>query len=496
MVSTKGSKKIKRYQKRLAQQHLFTMRLSNNTAMQLKQKLIALGNEFVQDYLKESKVRKETVVFHAPNDIAAKNTFQGQVYSSHETPSTDNDPRDWMMITGYAVDKHREADFTSVFEAFQKKEIFKITQKMLENEFKTDRTHVALERYAQRISYDVRLSQMEDTDFSQTIEVRASSLIKELSSKEIGWTAKAFVTGISSHAKSILIEDRKEKIIIRNSNQEDLTTKIPVYAIFSTPIRHDSTDGIFEFSIESDNQQAIYGTMERLIKVLRLYRASVVNYQSFRIETESIIDYQGRGTNYYTSRFNFSPKINLDEKDSIPLNKLYERLRDILNDDYLIHGQPTKPWHIALSMYEKSINESRLEEEKLMFTVIGLEALFLFRDDAKKGQKISHRTAKFLEKLDEDYDTVRKNVSIAYDHRSDYTHGSTFTGDRAELLNLNETLWKYLRKSILMWMILEDIGYNKEQIANWISEEGKKSDNEGITKTFSNEKAYLIECFT
>lgn len=371
MVSTKESKKIKHYQKRLAQQHLFTMRLLNNMVMQLKQKLIALGNEFVQDYLKNSKVRKETIVLHAPHDIAAKKTFQGETYSNSEAPSTDNDPKNWMMITGYAVDEHREADFTSVFEKFREKEIFKITQKMLENENKTDRTHVALERYAQRLSYDVRLAQMEDTDFTRTIETRASSLIKELSSKEIGWTAKAFVTGLFLECNNILIEDRKENIVVRKPNQNDLTTKLPVYAIFSTPIRHDSTDGIFEFSIESDNQQAIYGTMDRLIKVLRLYRASVVNYQSFRIETESIIDYHGRGTNYYTSRFNFNPKIHLDEKDTIPLNKLYERLRDILNDDYLIHGQPTKPWHIALNMYEKSLNESRIEEEKLMFSVIG-----------------------------------------------------------------------------------------------------------------------------
>jgi hypothetical protein len=462
--------------------------------MNLKKQLVVLGSEFVQDYLEKSLIHKDTVVFHAPHDIAAKKTFHGQTYSNSETPSADNEPQNWMMITGYAIDERREADFTSVFESFREKEIFKTTQTMLENEFKTDRTHVALERYAQRLSHDVRLAEIEINDFSKIIETRASSLIKELSSKEIGWTANALVTGLSQQCNSILIEDRKERIVIRKPNQKDLTTKLPVYAIFSTPIRHDSTDGVIEFAIESDNQQTIYGTMERLIKVLRLYRASVVNFQSFRIETESIIDYHGKGTTHYTSRFNFNPKLHLDEKDTVPLNKLYERLRDILNDDYLIHGQPTKPWHIALNMYEKSLNESRIEEEKLMFTVIGLEALFLFRND-KKQSTLSHRVAKIMQELNESHQTVLDDTSIAYDHRSDYTHGSPFLGDRSSLQILNEKAWNYLRKSILIWMVLEDRGYNKEQIVSWIDGKGKQSDNDAISRTISNEKSYLDECF-
>lgn len=100
-----------------------------------------------------------------------------------------------------------------------------------------------------------------------------------------------------------------------------------------------------------------------------------------------------------------------------------------------------------------------------------------------------------MRELNENYDNVIDDVSIAYDHRSDYTHGATFLGDRASLQILNEKIWKYLRKSILIWMILEDRGYNKEQIVSCIDGKGKQSDNDAISKTVSNEKGYLDECF-
>src|SRR2546427_7453406 len=122
----------------------------------------------------------------------------------------------------------------------------------------------------------------------------------------------------------------------------------------------------------------------------------------------------------------------------------------------VLRNQPIDPLEMGLQRYLDSLRGQVLPEEKLMYAIMGLEALFLENESELKF-RLCTRLAKLLAHLNEKPETVLVDTSQAYDLRSTHVHGSSLTSEeRIRCQDVLKRIWRYLRKTLVFY-ILNDL---------------------------------------
>ncbi len=234
-------------------------------------------------------------------------------------------------------------------------------------------------------------------------------------------------------------------------------------------------------------------------RILKLLKPSTINSFSWTYKTEG---------QKCISPFGAVPIKNVSynsiiyKSDRTLLKKDYEffykKLVEYKVINYLKEKAVISPLFVALEKYEEALNVSALEFEKaLTYIIMGLEALYTAKDD-NLAYALRMRVATLLNLINQQSENILEIIKIAYNIRSDYSHGAT---NREKLTNklldkFNSSKAKYdcliyflniLRISIVSALIL-DMGKNVSKKENNVNIFQEMLDNTMIgNKTISKE---------
>jgi len=139
-------------------------------------------------------------------------------------------------------------------------------------------------------------------------------------------------------------------------------------------------------------------------------------------------------------------------KTKLPID---EKTGDLLVSDY--RG-------ISIARYQDAVLKNEDQINRIAYATMGLEALFLRRGETNELKfRLSVRVSKFMYIITGDNAIdMRDTLNEAYEIRSKFVHGSTQRKEGTELTIILDKVLNYLRKSIVVFLSLENNG--KEQI--------------------------------
>lgn len=233
--------------------------------------------------------------------------------------------------------------------------------------------------------------------------------------------------------------------------------------------------------------------------VLELFKPATINSFSWTCKTEGQKCISPSGA---VPIKNISYNSIIYKSDRILLKKDYEffykKLIEYRVINYLKEKAVISPLYVALEKYQEALDVSALEFEKaLTYIIMGLEALYTAKDD-NLAYALRMRVATLLNLINQQSENILEIIKIAYNIRSDYSHGAT---NREKLIKklldkFNSSNAKYdcliyflniLRISIISALIL-DMGKNVSKKENNINVFQEMLDNIMIgNKTISKE---------
>ena len=194
-----------------------------------------------------------------------------------------------------------------------------------------------------------------------------------------------------------------------------------------------------------DNQREIIS----LIEILKLFTASAISYDRYRMNSHSF-NTRFFGGELFTTAFRpDKPVFHLKQEDAENLISFIDYMKPKIGE--VIHQRTNTPLNIAFQRYNDSLTKHAGVEEKLTSAIMGLEALFL-TGDQELSYQLRIKAAKLLGYLNERPEEVLSQLKKSYRCRSKFIHGSILREkDPDEVNQMLDSCRNYLRKVIVYW---------------------------------------------
>jgi hypothetical protein len=216
--------------------------------------------------------------------------------------------------------------------------------------------------------------------------------------------------------------------------------------------------------------------------LLRLFNVGSVNWISYDMSSDSLLDPFGAGTMGSGARPAALDTYVIKSEAEPNLKRFWEALNVLLPKDiYDFHKQIS---HITLAYdrYTDGLLQNGMVERRIANAVMGLEALFL-EETQELSYRLGLRISKILSMVGRNPLEVREVIKEAYAIRSAFAHGGHLTykakqkldrkyGDVKKLLL---SILDYLRLSIII-MILSRV--SKEELVDLIDDALLDSDRQ------------------
>lgn len=283
--------------------------------------------------------------------------------------------------------------------------------------------------------------------YIDSYEEELEIFLDDLEGKPPKWKIIAKMKGLVPKKTSMLIN---KNILIRQIKKEDLTYTSYASGLggsFYMRLPH----SIFEMTIRG-HPPHIQHELDKIIALLTLYRVAAVGCDSYRLTSSSFLSLHG-GTISSGKYYSNEPILILSDEDNDKLNIFINTFGPILKN-IKISERPLTFIDISLRRYSDSVRLSISIEEKFLLVMMGLEALYL--DYSYEARfRLSIRVSKIMELLDNNSSKVYTNMLKAYEFRSSYVHGSKISDkDKENANSMIIFIQDYLRKSLLLWLIL------------------------------------------
>ena len=241
------------------------------------------------------------------------------------------------------------------------------------------------------------------------------------------------------------------KYLFRDITKKDLTVKVRSY--FRSQNMLNFPHSILEFNNDyiagHENQQEII----KLLEVLILYTPSAITYQGYKMNPTSLDHTIWGGELGTTVQLPDKPVFMLSKRDTKNMESFIEHLMPKIG--IVSHQKTNTPINIAYQRYKDSLTRIIGLDEKLTYSIMGLEALLL-SGNHELSYQLRIKSAKLLGYLNETPEDVAKNIKKAYSIRSKYLHGSILREKKIDEANeLLDSCRNYLRKVILYWLYHE-----------------------------------------
>ncbi|MEK6982497.1 MAG: hypothetical protein AABX38_06195 [Candidatus Micrarchaeota archaeon] len=224
--------------------------------------------------------------------------------------------------------------------------------------------------------------------------------------------------------------------------------------------------------------------IESIFQILRLFRPHPIHWKFYNLKSKSLFNHSS-GTLRNIKYLSQEPKLIVNDLNKEEISKFYAFFKEHELDQRLLNTS-NNHIDIALNRYEKAVLANEIVEEKITNAVSGLEALYLIERD-ELVYRFGLRISKVMSIFDYEHLETIKKLKTAYTIRSEFIHGQLSKEDKLEDI-LNFTL-ECLRKSIIVFLVLEKNGYKKEALI-------KKIEHGFVDKKISQELIDEIQKLT
>lgn len=143
------------------------------------------------------------------------------------------------------------------------------------------------------------------------------------------------------------------------------------------------------------------------------------------------------------------------------------------------------PIEIALERFNWALRDDLEIDRRLMFSVMGLEALLLPEFHFGKTKKLSNRLSYLFATLNYDLNEIKLNSKRAYKFRNYIVHGTKYPDIwKEEMKNLFPEIIRYLRDAILIFLL--NIDKSRDFIITLIEDSKTKKHKFDELKKFTN----------
>lgn len=353
--------------------------------------------------------------------------------------------------------------------------------------FRGKQGEVWLITFLTRIANESTDSELSLVDVSHIIQ----AFLNDVSDGPVDWTITSYLSGLVVKDGSINLDD---KTILRQVTQDDLEKEINRHP--GTPYGRsflDNATAVLEIHTLEGIHPMIYPAINVYLLLFLLFGNGSVNHIRTQWKGESILRYPGE--------FGGGPMFVGFPNEKYVLRKedlgQFKRFADVLKDKLPIdsNGQVESDHHIGISIarYQDAILRNEVFVNRISYAVMGMEALYLKPNEVGElNLRLSQRVAKLIAEVEQDnIFEIYKTMNRAYEIRSRFVHGSVQDGNTSDHKQVMEKLLKYLRKSIILFIMLSP-DKKKEIILNTL--DNAVLDHK-ITKKFNASARLFREIF-
>ena len=279
------------------------------------------------------------------------------------------------------------------------------------------------------------------------IPVYVTIFVNDLEGNPIEWEIKVWLEGIWMGIERLEIE---RGLVIRKPKPYDLEYEFHAEGVPFPRKPHSCPSAIIEIKKRVEIQPFSYPELEKIIVALQLYKVGSVVKTYIEFSPNSFL--KSGGSILLLPSWTLTYTYSIDEPDRKRLPQFIMRIKDMLPFEEARISAST-PIGIALSRYQDALLKQEPFENKIARSVMGLEALYLKREEKEElSRRLAQRVAKLLSFFGEDpieaYDLIKKSYKI----RSDYVHGAPVKIKGGEAKKILDKVVECLRKSILVFM--------------------------------------------
>jgi|GEM_PF-1038499 len=272
------------------------------------------------------------------------------------------------------------------------------------------------------------------------------------------WKVTAWLDGVwLREDQSIQIEDNT---MLRRPAPLDLemeyTINVPtVSSLFmGTPARG-MPSAVLEMQVICKDQNAAKQQVDQTVTILRLFKLGSISYSLVRYSPKSVL--RPTMAAYTSSVVDALYKYGVSKDVELALRDFVRVMKPLLPADTWEAARSTDPLSIALSRYIDALVKPSSVESRITSAITCLEALFLKpQERGELSLRLSLRVAALLRYFGFKPLEVRSKVSLAYNIRSAFVHGSA-TKEKAKLsaVELCGLLLEYSRVSLQIFYQLK-----------------------------------------
>ena len=281
---------------------------------------------------------------------------------------------------------------------------------------------------------------------SAEIKETVSNALKHLKGEKFLCNATVELIGIILQEPSV---DLGSGIKIRQTSKNDINENFPIY-----PAQYDLSDqyptAIMEVEMYAEHAIELKKRITHIISILRLFRVGSIRHRRFKIHSVMLDPwFGGGGISMETLDKSCAAHTYLvRQSDKECLEKFFGSIEDNAKK---MSNTLSKKYKFATIAYDRYVDclKNSSADRKIADAVMGLESIFLQKNNGELSFRLSLRVACLMKILNEDQLKVRDTIKDAYTIRSKFVHGDCI-GSKDE-----EKLAKYGGRDAFIKKLLE-----------------------------------------
>jgi len=319
-------------------------------------------------------------------------------------------------------------------------------------------------------SFDVEYTFLRFVDFAidicltkegSTINIEIDELvarcIHQLHYHDVNAHITIYLIGLTLDSESIVIDDHT---ILRRTTKDDITIPRPVLNIFPS-LDSPFPTAVLEVKrvIKEPDQLQFRQDTDHYLDILKLFGAGELLMKKNTMTSDSLI-YNIPTESHLGGNIHAVFPFYLDKAKEEKLKAFFAYMKQH-SPDLSGMNRAVDRRTVAFDRYIESCLELRIFEKKVMYAVMGLEALYLQKEMSEINYKLCQRCAKSMSVLGFNPLQVKDALKAGYTVRSTFAHGDHISKKEMEKYNTSDDkniatqLCNYLRLSIIAYIILK-----------------------------------------
>jgi hypothetical protein len=259
---------------------------------------------------------------------------------------------------------------------------------------------------------------------STDIEKAITGFLRDLAGGPVTYKAKVELRGVTLRSERVPLD---VGMSIRQPRKEDLESTIRADVFLPHRVPNPSAIVDIEFSATRGQNPVVQRKVQQCVALLRLFGVGSVNYTSYTMESDSIMDWAGHIATLTSGDSGGALETYvIKNEDEAKLKAFWRTMSGLMPKDIYDFQRQISHITLAYDRYSDALLVNGIIERRIANAVMGLEALLL--DETQElSYRLGARASKLLGLMDKPPLHVRTLINDAYRIRSTFAHGGHLT---------------------------------------------------------------------